>query len=616
MKVWRSWVFFGGCILVALLALTWVTSVVLGLEDTEREATQRAILEENTRLALWRVDSVMSAFIVSEGARPHFAYQSFYPAQLALSRDSKLYQQGTILVPSRLLGQSGEHVWLHFQSEGDGQLSSPQVPTGFMCDVAEQSNYAPSDSIEAYTKRLKQLGDFFKHDELLKKLGAGEAFFEKGSSYYELNLKPSPENQGQVVDQQSARYDTSNYTPVNQERRSKQELGARAFNNRWSQRQQKANKIQGNSIPKPDRERGQILAENERSSIEEGVMQAVWMGDHLLLARRVKMGEKVVIQGCWLDWKNLKSEFVKSLADLLPDVDLHKSTALSESSRRMASIPVELTAGPLPIDPGPTTSPRAVSLGIAWGACLIAALALGILLKGLLTLSERRGAFVSAVTHEMRTPLTTFRVYTEMLSEGMVPTEEKRTKYLKTLKREADRLGHLVNNVLAFSRLEGGRGETQREEMTLIDLFERSSRSLPDVADRVNVPLTLHKDGLPENQLIKVDASGVEQILVNLVDNACKYGKSEIDPQITLTMAVKNRELTLTVSDNGPGVLKSDRRRIFTPFFKSATEAAHSAPGVGLGLALSQRLAKQMGGRLEMSSKDGVGAAFTLSLPL
>lgn len=615
MKVWRSWVFFGGCILVALVALTWVTSVVLRLEETEREATQRAILEENTRLALWRVDSVMSAFIVSEGARPHFAYQSFYPAQLALSRDSKLYQQGTILVPSRLLAQSGEHVWLHFQSDKDGKLSSPQVPTGFMCDVAEQSNYAPSDSIEEYTKRLAQLETFYKHEELLKKLGAGEAFFEKGASYYELNLKPAPvAREQETSDQQRGSYGTSNYTPENQARRSKQELGARAFNNRWSQMQQRANKV-----PEPEgqtRRESPLLVERERSTIEEGVMQALWLGDQLLLARRVKMGEKVVIQGCWLDWKSLKAELARSLIDLLPDVDLRKAEESSESSRRMASIPVELSSGQLPIDPGPTTSPRAVSLGIAWGACLIAALALGILLRGLLSLSERRGAFVSAVTHEMRTPLTTFRVYTEMLSEGMVPSEEKRTKYLKTLKREADRLGHLVNNVLAFSRLEGGRGRAQREEMTLSELFERTHRSLPDVAARVNIPLTFHTDGLPENQLIHADASAIEQILVNLVDNACKYGKSEKDPEIKLTMAVKGRDLLVTVSDNGPGILKSDRRRIFTPFFKSATEAAHSAPGVGLGLALSQRLARQMGGRLEITSKDGEGAAFTLSLPL
>src|SRR5439155_9919455 len=95
------------------------------------------------------------------------------------------------------------------------------------------------------------------------------------------------------------------------------------------------------------------------------------------------------------------------------------------------------------------------------------------LLRGALGLSERRGTFVSAVTHELRTPLTTFRLYTEMLDEGMVAGADSQRAYLKTLRAEADRLGHLIENVLAFARLERGRAADDREVVAPADLLGR-----------------------------------------------------------------------------------------------------------------------------------------------
>jgi signal transduction histidine kinase len=600
----NSWAFFAGCMLIALTALSWVTSVVLNLETLERESSQRAIVEENTRLALWRVDSVMSIFIARESARPHFAYSSFYPVQLAMTRSSQLLQKGEILVPSNLLGKTGDHILLHFQSQSSGELSSPQVPTGVLCDVAEQSDYAKTLSIADAGKRLSQLKKFYRHDLLVKKLNTVDAFMEMGSSYFELNLKNFREDQ--KVKKQT-RYDTSQYSSKNQEKRSKQEWGARSFNNRRNQEAYNSNK---NVISKT------VIPKSKRVAIEESVMQAIWLGEELILARKVKIGGQVFLQGCWLDWKALKAKLENSLTDLLPEATLAASLESVESSTRMASIPVLLNPGTLPIDPGLHTSPRAVSLAVAWGCCLIAALALAALLRGLLSLSERRGAFVSAVTHELRTPLTTFRVYTEMLAEGMVSSEEKKQKYLLTLKREAERLAHLVNNVLAFAKLEGGRSPTEFEEMSVESLIERVTRSLPDVVARADIPFDTEVNALAENLRIRTDASLIEQILVNLVDNACKYGRAEKLPKIIFQVTNFQKVLVLTVRDNGPGIVKGDKKRIFTPFFKSATEAAHSAPGVGLGLALSKRLAKQLGGRLEIIEDANPGVGFSVLLPL
>jgi C4-dicarboxylate-specific signal transduction histidine kinase len=108
--------------------------------------------------------------------------------------------------------------------------------------------------------------------------------------------------------------------------------------------------------------------------------------------------------------------------------------------------------------------------------------------------------------------------------------------------------------------------------------------------------------------------SVVEQILFNLVDNACKYAQGTDDTRIQVTLAGRGRTPQIVVRDHGPGLSRDAARRLFQPFSKSASEAAHSAPGVGLGLALSRRLARTLGGDLRWRAAPDGGAEFTLSL--
>ena len=114
---------------------------------------------------------------------------------------------------------------------------------------------------------------------------------------------------------------------------------------------------------------------------------------------------------------------------------------------------------------------------------------------------------------------------------------------------------------------------------------------------------------------LRVDRSAVERILFNLVDNACKYARAASDRRIHLDVEADDRAVRLTVSDHGPGIEPRELRRLFRPFHKSARDAAQSAPGVGLGLALSRRLARALGGELTVLRDRPVGAAFCLRLP-
>jgi len=256
-----------------------------------------------------------------------------------------------------------------------------------------------------------------------------------------------------------------------------------------------------------------------------------------------------------------------------------------------------------------------VTLVFAWGTVALTIVVVGLALRAAIDLGERRGNFVSAVTHELRTPLTTFRLYSEMLADDMVPDEETRREYLSTLRSEAERLCHLVDNVLVFARVEEGRLRARREEARVGDILERCAQRLENRARRSNMELVLD-GGAGELCIVRVDAEAIEQILFNLVDNSCKYAAGADDRRIHVTTADAGSFVEVHVSDHGPGVSPEDEKRIFEPFHRAEIHAAGPAPGVGLGLALSRRLARAMGGDLQLDRSHPHGAAFVLSLPV
>lgn len=349
--------------------------------------------------------------------------------------------------------------------------------------------------------------------------------------------------------------------------------------------------------------------------VVEGVSRPLWVGEKLILARRVKSGNETLIQGCWLDWEKLQARMNEEIADLLPRARLSpvKTDTPPANARLLATLPVQLTVPP----PEPVVapfSPMRISLVVAWICLLAATLAAAATLLSVVALSERRAAFVSAVTHELRTPLTTFRMYAEMLSEGMVPEADQRQKYLETLRVEADRLHHLVENVLQYARLERGRPGGRREAISLGGLLERLVPRLSDRAQQAGMRLEVEASAADRETELNVDVGAVEQILFNLVDNACKYAAGAGDSRLHLEATIDNRDCRICIRDHGPGISAEGRRKLFQPFSKSVHEAAVSAPGVGLGLALCKRLSRDLGGELRLLSGQD-GAVFELRLP-
>ncbi len=364
----------------------------------------------------------------------------------------------------------------------------------------------------------------------------------------------------------------------------------------------------------------ELLSTGTRRVAKIGQMRPVWLADELFLLRQVTWdafdfegapkGKEVSVQGVWFSAAELQEILLREAADLLPDAKL-----VRVEGKEAASDPLSLVSFPFRLIRN-EVAPVAVSsvngpLLIGWIAVLIAILTASLLVHGVMRLSERRASFVSAVTHELRTPLTTFRLYSDMLESGAVKPE-KRGDYLRVLSREADRLSHLVENVLSFSKIERGSARSVVRESTVTELLEPMRERLE--ARLATAGLTLEMD--PACTLrVRVDSAAVEHILFNLIDNAAKYASVGDPPTVLIQVQEDGRHVEIRVSDHGPGIPRSERRRIFRAFHKSAREAAESRPGVGLGLALSRRLAKSLGGGLECADRAG-GACFVLRLPL
>jgi signal transduction histidine kinase len=474
----------------------------------------------------------------------------------------------------------------------DGQFTSPQAPCGEYRAAALAVHVTP-EGLDQADLRLNELCDSLDRVALISRLPApAEAIDSSVVVLPPPNLSarlPLQGRRGVAEDDQKTR-------------------GVNEF-------QVRSNYVAQNSASQLVQSPAQAAPRSPHELATSGLMKPLWIDGRLLLARRVIADGEVYVQGCWLDWPAIEAWLAGQVRDLLPDATLLAAVPGEEPARLLAALPVRLEPGqPSEIGAGP--SAVKLSLAVAWSCVVLAGVAVAVLLAGVVTLSERRGAFVSAVTHELRTPLTTFRMYAEMLAEGMVPDAAQRQRYLTTLRHEAERLTHLVENVLAYARLERGRARGRVETVAVADLLAQVTRRPSERAVQAGMSLVVEIAAAARQIEVLTDMSAVEQVLFNLVDNACKYAAAATDRRIHLTVEDGHGRVALRVADHGPGIAPELARRLFRPFSKSAADAAISAPGVGLGLALSRRLARQMGGDLKLERSSDCTSCFLLTLPV
>jgi len=265
------------------------------------------------------------------------------------------------------------------------------------------------------------------------------------------------------------------------------------------------------------------------------------------------------------------------------------------------SLEASLSLGPL-AEPDDRT--LIVPLALLLGACVVLGLyALYRTTATQIEFAERRNNFVSAVSHELKTPLTAIRMYAEMLEGDLVDNDARRRDYYRTITAESERLSRLINNVLELARIEKKPTSLKLMLGDLAPVVRDALEVLRPHVEREGFSLELEAHGpLPS---VQFEPDALRQILFNLVDNALKYSRDASDRRISVRLAAKGAErVLLSVRDRGPGVQHEHLAAIFQPFFRAERELTRKTQGTGIGLSLVQGLVERMGGSVHGANAD------------
>jgi signal transduction histidine kinase len=265
------------------------------------------------------------------------------------------------------------------------------------------------------------------------------------------------------------------------------------------------------------------------------------------------------------------------------------------------SLEASLSLGPLA---EPDDRALIVPLALLLGACVVLGLyALYRTTATQIEFAERRNNFVSAVSHELKTPLTAIRMYAEMLEGDLVENDGRRRDYYRTITAESERLSRLINNVLELARIEKKPTSLKLMLGDLAPVVRDALEVLRPHVEREGFSLELDVQGpLPS---VQFEPDALRQILFNLVDNALKYSRDASDRRISVRLEAKpNGRVLLNVRDHGPGVQQQHLSAIFQPFFRVERELTRKTQGTGIGLSLVQGLVERMGGSVRGANAD------------
>ncbi len=227
-------------------------------------------------------------------------------------------------------------------------------------------------------------------------------------------------------------------------------------------------------------------------------------------------------------------------------------------------------------------------------------------------LSRLKSFFVSSVSHDLKTPLTSIKMFAELLLSGKKLKSKGAREYLEIIEGESDRLTRLINNVLDFAKIEQGVKEYHFSELKLNATVRSVLRSLQYQFKMEQC--TVHAKLRKRELTVRADVDAVTEALINLFSNALKYSPKR--KQITVTTFHQDGFAAVKVDDKGVGVPRDDLKSIFEPFFRAKQGMTQQVGGTGLGLALVRHMVEAHGGKIDVKSTPGKGSSFTLLFPM
>jgi two-component system phosphate regulon sensor histidine kinase PhoR len=228
-------------------------------------------------------------------------------------------------------------------------------------------------------------------------------------------------------------------------------------------------------------------------------------------------------------------------------------------------------------------------------------------------LETMRRDFVANVSHELKTPITSIKGFTETLMAGASETREDRDRFISIIAKQSERLEAIIEDLLVLSRIEH---DTESNDVSFaagrVDrLLQKAVQACLKRAAEARIKLTLDCENPIE---VEMNAQLLEQAILNLIDNAIKY--SEPDTEVVVGAECNEDEIILRVTDQGPGIAARHLPRIFERFYRVDKSRSRNLGGTGLGLAIVKRIAIAHGGRVDVRSEVGQGSVFSIHLPL
>ena len=229
-----------------------------------------------------------------------------------------------------------------------------------------------------------------------------------------------------------------------------------------------------------------------------------------------------------------------------------------------------------------------------------------------LELARMKSDFVSTVSHEFKSPLTSIRQLAEMLQSGRVPSEERRQKYYDVLLEQSERLALLTDNILSLAKIEEGRAEFTFETTDISALLTEVITSIQERVRHEGFDIGLDVEGpIP---LLALDRTALSQAVTNLIDNAIKY--SGDSRRISVSASLEGQAVAIAVQDFGVGIKGEDIPRVFERFYRGGDELTRTVKGSGLGLTLVREIVAAHRGKVHVMSEPGKGSVFSIRLPL
>jgi len=232
-----------------------------------------------------------------------------------------------------------------------------------------------------------------------------------------------------------------------------------------------------------------------------------------------------------------------------------------------------------------------------------------------IALARQQQDFVSAVSHELKSPLTSIRMYGEMLKEGWAD-EEKRQSYYKFIHDESERLSRLISNVLQLANISRNEPQFDLKPTNVVELMSSTESKISSQIERAGFELRFNTAEDASRATINIDADCFAQMIINLVDNAIKFSRDAEQKIIEISCHLySDNQVMFSVRDYGPGIAKDQMKKIFQLFYRSESELTRETVGTGIGLAIVHQLAVAMDGNVDMVNAEP-GAEFRFWFPI